>query len=159
MTGFAWLGSPNNYSDGARFGVTRNLTAPGADYSFFFLANDSLLETTTPPVDGPSVISEPSDLLLVTFDPFGAPLIVDAGQRNVKMLSAVLQASANSVSVRSLRIDGVGGAIDTDVAEVRLYVDVDGNGVPSGPDILIGRGPFTAGRIVFSAFRVDRKSV
>jgi len=61
----------------------------------------------------------------------------------------VLQASANSVSVRSLRIDGIGAAIDTDVVEVRMYVDVDGNGVPSGPDILLGRGPFTGGRIVF----------
>ncbi|TLZ65698.1 MAG: hypothetical protein E6K16_02520, partial [Methanobacteriota archaeon] len=151
MARLAWLGSPNNYSEGARFGATRNLTAPGADYSFSFLANDSLLETTTPPIDGPSVISEPSDLLLVTFTD-EAPVIADAGQRNVKMLSAILQASANSVSVRGLRIDGVGGAIDTDVAEGRLYVDVDGNGVP---DVLLGRGPFTGGRIVFSGFRVD----
>jgi hypothetical protein len=155
MARLAWLGVPNNYSDGARFSVSRNLTAAGADYSFSFLANDSLLQTTTPPVNGPNVISEPSDLLLATFSGLDAPLIADAGQRNVKMMSAVLQANVNSVSVRGIRIDGVGDSVETDVAEVRLYVDVDGNGVPSAPDMLLGRGPFTTGRIVFSGFRLN----
>src|SRR5206468_2815826 len=81
--------------------------------------------------------------------------IADAGQRNVKMMSAVFQANANSVTVRSLRIDAIGGAVDSDVAEVRLYIDVDGNGIPSAPDVLLGRGPFTSGRIVFSGFQLN----
>jgi hypothetical protein len=100
------------------------------------------------------VISEPSNLLLATFQD-EAPVIADAGQRSVKMMSAVFQANANSVTVRSLRIDAIGGAVDSDVAEVRLYIDVDGNGIPSAPDVLLGRGPITSGRIVFSGFQLN----
>ncbi len=154
MSLLGWIGSPNNYAQGARFSLTRNLSAPGGDYSFSFLANDTRLETTTAPLGGPNVIAQPSDLLLFDFSD-DAPIIGDAGQLNVKMFSAVLQANANSVSFTRLRVDRVGSSSDADVDRVKLYRDVDGDGFPSGPDVLLGQGPFSGGQVVFSGFRID----
>jgi len=154
MSLLGWLGSPNNYTQGARFGLTRNLTAPGGDYTFSFLANDSRLETSTPPLNGPTVFTEPSDLLLFTFSD-DAPIIGDAGRRNVKMFSAVLQANSNSVSFIGLRVDRVGSSTDADVDLVKLYRDIDSDGFPSAPDVVLGQGSFSGGRIMFSGFRID----
>src|SRR5439155_26250035 len=120
MSRSAWLGAPNNYSQGARFSAIRNLSSAGGDYSFSSLANDSLLETSIGPIAGPNVISQPSDLALCTFsdDP---PVVGDAGRPGVKMFSGVLQASANSVSFTGLRVDRVGSSTDSDLAGAKVY--------------------------------------
>ena len=146
-----WLGNPNNYSSGALFGASRNLSAPGSDYSFSFLANDSLLETTTEPAAGPTVVTEPSDLLLVSSSN-DAPLQEDQGRRNVKMLTLFLAADANSVAVTGVRIDRYGSSVDSDVSAIRLYHDADRNGIPSGPDTLLGEGALSGGSIHIGGF-------
>ena len=148
-----WLGGVDNYTAGALYAVPRNLSSPGTDYAFSFLADDGILQTSTTPAAGPTVNPEPVDQLRVTFSD-EAPLIEDAGRRNVTMLTAFLQANTNSVSMTSLRIDRAGGA-DADVAALRVYVDVDGNGVPSPGDTLLGEGPFSSGSVRFSGFSLQ----
>ena len=150
-----WLGAPGDFVVGAVYGASRNLSAVGNDYGFSFLANDSLLETSTPQASGPNVVPEPSDLLLVSFSD-DAPIVEDAGRRNVKMFTGIFQANANSVTVTGLRVDRIpGSSVDGDVAAVRAYHDVDLDGYPSPPDVLLGQGTLSAGTVQFSGFALS----
>ena len=153
MTRTTWLGDPGNYSRGAMYEASSNLSVPGGDYSYAFLANDSLLETSTPPSAGPTVLPEPADLLLVGFAD-EAPVIADQGARGVKMFTAILQADNAYVDVNSLRMDRAGASLDSDVSLVRLYHDVDRDGAITGPDILLAQGPFASGSVTFAGFFV-----
>lgn len=150
-----WLGAPGDFVVGAVYGASQNLSAPGNDYGFSFLANDSLLETSTPQASGPNVVPEPSDQLLASFFD-DTPVVEDAGRSNVKMFTGIFQADANSVTVTGLRVDRVSGAsVDGDVAAVRVYHDVDMDGYPSGADVLLGQGPLSGGSVQFSGFALS----
>src|SRR3989442_4551321 len=150
-----WLGAPGDFVVGAMYGASHNLSTPGNDYGVSFLANDSLLETSTPPASGPNVVPEPSDQLLASFFD-DTPVVEDAGRSNVTMFTGIFQADANSVTVTGLRADRVSGAsVDGDVAAARVDHDVDMSGYPRGADGLLGQGPLSGGRVQFSGFALS----
>lgn len=144
----SWIGTPGNYTQGASYGASGSLSAEGSDYSFSFFADDGNLSSSTPPRSGPTVLPEPADTLLISFAD-QAPLVQDQGRRNVTMFTAILQADANTVDVVGLRIDRAGASVDSDVASVALYHDVDRTGSLSAPDLILGRGAFTTGSVQF----------
>ncbi len=148
-----WLGRVGNYTEGAQFTGSQNLTLPGGDYSYAFFASDGTFNATTPPAAGPQVNPEAPDSLLVSVVS-NAPLVVNQGTRGVRMFTAYLQALSNFVDVVSFRIDLAGSAVDSDVVRVRLYWDVDRSGGVTGPDQLLGQGAFAFGTVLFRGFFV-----
>ncbi len=77
------------------------------------------------------------------------------GQADVGMLKLVLSADANQATLTGMRVDKRGtSTLDSDVAAVKLYRDLDGIGNFTTADTLLGTTTFVAGVAIFGSLNV-----
>ncbi len=77
------------------------------------------------------------------------------GQADVGMLKLVLSADANQATLTGMRVDKRGtSTLDSDVAAVKLYRDLDGNGNFTTADTLLGTTTFVADVAIFGSLNV-----
>ena len=145
LTFAGWVGPNRNYTEGAYFNATTNLTGKGNDYTYAFNASDGMFITFTSTANGPTVV-EPSDRVNVQlFD--AAPLVVDQGATNVTMFTAYVSMTEGSARLTSFRIERAGASVDSDVARVELWWVVDVN-----RSQLLRSEVLAQGRVTFSGF-------
>ena len=91
----------------------------------------------------------PADLFVTGSDL--APSVVLRGQTNVLMLNLTMTASVPMAMLSALNITATGSGSDADVAAVKLYDDLNDNGLLDiGTDMLMGTRIFTGGYANFT---------
>ena len=85
-----------------------------------------------------------------------APVDVPVGRLNVAMLRLNLSVDFGTATVLGMRVDKGGSSpVDSDLASVRLYADVDADGVWTSADSLLAATIFVGGTAVFAPLGID----
>lgn len=79
-----------------------------------------------------------------------APATVSAGTLDVPALSVSLDLAANEFHLSQMSVSQLGTATDSEISAVKLWWDVDGNGVATTADTLLDTRTFSAGAATFS---------
>ena len=139
---------------GGDLSYTPNAGYSGSD-SFSYNANDGAADSgvatvsvTVNPVSSPAVAT--ARLAGGSADPITT--VVAGAQADVVLLSFEFEmAFDGDLSSLTLQAGGTGNVV-SDITQVKLYEDTDGDGAVSAADTLVGGGRFSAGRSLDLAF-------